>query len=139
MFFGTTPTKQSPNLVSSWITTISYRLSDKAALISTPSDYHLFEKSVFWFGFEVPASISLVLGTTPSESRFYFADYFPSDSKFEKVGHGFDSHENVFCRLSSRPTTLKSSSKFQKSVSGSTPIPASFYIPTLSDNTFCRS
>jgi hypothetical protein len=65
---------------------------------STPSDFHLLEKSFFWFGFEVPASISLVLGSTPSDFKLYFfADYFPSDSKFEKVDRGFDSHANLFC------------------------------------------
>jgi hypothetical protein len=33
----------------------------------------IFWKSRFWFGFEVPASISLVLGSTPSDSKLYFS------------------------------------------------------------------
>jgi hypothetical protein len=96
--------------------------------------------SIFWnflllFGFEVPASISLVLGLTPTDTKLYFGDYFPSDSKFERVGCGFDSHANLFCRLSSRPPTVKSSSKFQQSVPGSTPISGIF----LFSNTQSRS
>jgi hypothetical protein len=80
-------------------------LSASTSLIlgSTPSDFHLLEKSFFWFVFEVPASISLVLVSTPSDSKFYLADYFPSDSKFEKVGGGFESH-----------TIVKSAPNFKK-------------------------
>jgi hypothetical protein len=90
-----------------------FSASISPVLGSTPSAFHLLEKSFFWFGCEVPALISLVFDSTPSDSKFYFADHFPSNSKFEKVDRGFDSHTNLFCRSSSRPPTLKSSSKFQ--------------------------